>query len=46
MLSKEITGSPLWFTPLLRRPIKPQPGRLLEARRSITSVELPTVSPG
>ena len=36
---KEITGSPFWFTPLLRIDIRPQSGRLLEARFSMTSVE-------
>ena len=37
-LMKEITGSPRWLVPVLRMVIKPQSGRLLEARVSMTSV--------
>jgi hypothetical protein len=38
VLINEITGSPFWFIPLLRMVIKPQAGRVLEARISVTSV--------
>jgi len=45
LLMNEITGSPRWFTPVLRTKIMPQPGRLASGRISTTSVPYETVSP-
>src|SRR5215831_8418553 len=45
LLTNEITGSPRWFTPVLRTKIMPQPGRLDKGRISTTSVPYETVSP-
>ena len=45
LLMKDITGSPCWFTPVLRTQIMPQPGRLLKGRVSTTSVAYEIVSP-
>src|SRR5947207_14654383 len=45
LLMNEITGSPCWFTPLLRTKMMPQPGRLAKGRISMTSVVYETVSP-
>src|SRR5262245_18272164 len=45
LLMKEITGSPRWFTPVLRTRMMPQPGRLFKDRASITSVAYEMVSP-
>ena len=38
LLMNEITGSPCWFTPVLRVKIMPQPGRLFKGRVSSISV--------
>src|SRR5262245_32877767 len=44
-LMNDITGSPCWFTPVLRTKIMPQPGRLLKVRVSTISVAYEMVSP-
>src|SRR5262245_19911015 len=38
LLTNEITGSPRWFTPVLRTKMMPQAGRLFKGRVSTTSV--------
>src|SRR5262245_7435481 len=45
LLMNDITGSPCWFTPVLRMEITPQPGRLLKVRVSTTSAAYEMVSP-
>lgn len=45
VLSNEKTGSPRWFTPVLRANARPQPGRDAEARLSVSFVLNRTVSP-
>src|SRR5262249_35564765 len=45
LLTNEITGSPRWFTPVLRTKIMPQPGRLGKGRIPTTSVPYETVPP-
>src|SRR5262245_32839345 len=45
LLLTEITGSPRWFTPVLRTNIMPQPGRLDKGCISTTSVPYEMVSP-
>ena len=45
VLTNESTVSPFWLTPPARVVISPKPGRLLETRVSITSLEYSIVSP-
>jgi len=45
VLINDITGSPRWFTPVLRTETMPQPGRLFKDRASTTSVAYEIVSP-
>src|SRR6185437_10905719 len=45
VLTKEITGSPFWLTPTVRKLISPTFGRLLDGRNSTTSLLYSMVSP-
>src|SRR5262249_44046641 len=45
LLTNEITGSPRWFTPVLRQKIIPQPGRPGKSRTPTPPVPYEIVSP-